>query len=271
MMSSHSIPRSSAALPSINALWIGGSLGAISRCCLKSFLQHGHEVNLYAYDDIPDVPAGITLKDASIIIPHSEIFKHRQKNSYAPFSDIFSYELLTHLEYGIYVDCDVYCIKPITLPEHGYLMGYESDTLINVAVLALPKESALLKALLQIRHNPNFMPEWYPPLRQLRLKIKRLFGFANDLATMPWGITGPSALTYYINKHQLQSLVQPMDVLYPIQYATVNQLLDPNLTLSDIISERSVCVHLYNEVIKGLDLDQLPATCILAQMLDNRI
>ena len=42
------------------------------------------------------------------------------------------------------------------MPNHGYLLGYEDDTKINGAILALPKESELLHALLKSAYDPLF-------------------------------------------------------------------------------------------------------------------
>lgn len=258
-------------LPTINALWIGGQLGQIARACLTSFVMRGHKVHLYTYDKLPDIPDGITVCDGNDIIHHSKIFKHKKKQSYGPFSDIFSYELLKKMDNAIYVDCDIYCLKPMHIPDNGYLFGYENDTLLNVAVLALPKYSELLNALCDIGNNPQFVPEWYSPNRQLRLKIKRFFGKAHHIADMSWGVTGPSALTHYAKKFNAIQYAQPIDVLYPIQYTTVDKLFDDTLTLDDITSDNSICIHLYNEVLKYKDLNQLPPNCILAKMLNNQI
>lgn len=258
-------------LPTINALWIGGQLGQISRACLTSFVMRGHQVNLYTYDDLPDIPNSVNVCDGNDIIHHSKIFKHKKKQSYAPFSDIFSYELLKQTDNAIYVDCDVYCLKPITIPSHGYLFGYEDTDSLNVAILALPKNSELLQALCNIKKNPDFIPEWYPPFRKFRLHIKRLFHQSKDISEMPWGITGPSALTFYAKHYDKAHHAQPIDVLYPIQYSTVNRLLEQNLYIEDITTKNSLCVHLYNEVLRSIDLTKISPNCILSQMLKNQL
>lgn len=102
-------------LPTINALWIGSELNLIASACLKSFLKYGHIVNLYTYGNIVNVPNGVNIIDGSHIIPKEKIVKHQKSGSYALFSDIFRYVLLSKINHGIYVDCDVYCLKPITM------------------------------------------------------------------------------------------------------------------------------------------------------------
>ncbi|MDO4441601.1 MAG: galactosyltransferase Lgt5 [Moraxella sp.] len=258
-------------LPSINALWIGGTLSRLSAVCLSSFVRHGHTVNLYTYGDVAGVPNGVCVCDGNIIIDSSHIIKHQKSGSYALFSDIFRYQLLSKIEDGIYVDCDVYCLQPMSIPEHGYLLGYENPSIINGAVLAMPKDSPLLNTLIELSRQPYFTPEWYSTYDKTRLKIKRLFGYANHISKMGWGVLGPSAITHYTNKLNLAHLVQPIDVLYPIQHHEVDKLLDANLSINDVISERSVCVHLYNETLKHINLNDIHPECILAKMLNQEI
>lgn len=259
-------------LPTINALWIGSELNLIASACLKSFLKHGHIVNLYTYGNIVNVPNGVNIIDGNHIIPKEKIVKHQKTGSYALFSDIFRYVLLSKINHGIYVDCDVYCLKPITIPEHGYLLGFENGSFINGAVLALPKESELLKTLLDLSNQECFTPEWYSTYDKIRLKIKRLFGYANHISKMGWGVLGPSAITYYTKKLQLTHLVQEIDVLYPVQHHEVkDKLLNEQINIADVISERSVCVHLYNETLKYVDLNTISSECILSKMLVNEI
>lgn len=257
-------------LPVISALWIGGQLGQISRACLTSFLMRGHQVNLYTYDNLPDIPEGVNVCDANEIIHHSKIFKHKQTGSYAVFSDVFRYRMLQHID-GLYVDCDAYCIKPVTLPEYGYLMGFEDDNNIANGTLALPKNSQLLQRLVEMTEDEYFIPEWYANKKKRRLKWKKLFGLAKHLADMPWGVTGPAALTYYAKQYQVEHLAQAPDIFYPVPYQRISQLLDPNLTLDDVVTKNTLCVHLYNECLRHKDLTQLDPNCILAKMFRNEL
>lgn len=261
---------SSNALPVIHALWVGGKLGDISRCCLKSFVMRGHEVHLHVYDDIEDVPDGITLVDGNEIIPRKNIIKHKKTGSYALFSDVFRYQLLKQRS-GVYVDCDVYCLKPVHIPESGYLFGFEEDARINGAVLALPRDSKLLDSLLNAAYDPFFIPPWYKKSRQRRLRLKKLLGIGKNIADMPWGVIGPDAITYFVNEHQLLSEVKPIDVFYPVHYRCIQYLLDRDLQIDDVVTGRTVAVHLYNEMLKGLNLKSLGVDCILQKFLDNKL
>lgn len=52
----------------IKMLWIGNQLSPIEQFCMKSFLYHGHQVDLYAYTDIKGVPSGVIMRDANEIV-----------------------------------------------------------------------------------------------------------------------------------------------------------------------------------------------------------
>lgn len=254
-------------LPTIHALWIGDTLGKISTACLSSFIKQGHPVHLHAYMPICDMPVGVTLCDGNLIIPKEKIIKHKATGSYALFSDIFRYELLKKVD-GIYVDCDVFCLKPIILPEHGYLFGYEDDHKINGAILALPKDSQLLNTLIKISHDPNFIPPWYRNSVKKRLMFKKMLGFAKHISKMPWGAIGPEAISYYAKQHQVAHLAQNIDVFYPVHYDCIGHFLNPNLSIHDIITPNTVCIHLYNEKLRHIDLSHLNQNCILNHIIN---
>jgi len=264
------VVKSIVVLPDIHALWVGDSLGPLARCCLISFMQQGHNVILHVYNEIKDAPNGVKLADANKIIDKNKIIKHKKTGSYALFSDVFRYELMRSLGgKGVYVDCDVYCIRPIL--QEDYLVAFEDDSKINGAVLALPKNSIVLNDLLKAAYDPYFIPPWYSKSKQLRFKIKKILGFSKHISDMPWGVIGPEAITYYFHKHNLLSLVKPMDCYYPIHYQCVSKLLDPDLTIDDLVTYRTKCVHLYNEMLKNVDLNQISDKCVLNKMLENSL
>lgn len=252
----------------IHAVWVGKELGKIGRCCLASFVKHGHSVYLHTYQEVIDLPEGVIRLDANLIMPFEQVesLRHRITGSYALFSDVFRYQLLQKIPNIVYVDTDVYCLKPIIVPEHGYLMGFEDDYYINGAVLAMPQDSPLLNALLEITNNPYFIPEWYTADEQKRLKWRKFFRRPTHLADMPWGIIGPAAITHYVRKLDLLKYVQGTDVFYPVIYTRTNHLLEPDLTISDLTTQRTICVHLYHEGLRQRNWQDAHESCVLAKM-----
>src|SRR5687768_2878830 len=73
-------------------LWIGPSLGAVERACLKSVLRQGHRLALYCYREPIGVPDGVELRDAAEILPEHRIIRHKT-GSVALFANWFRYEL----------------------------------------------------------------------------------------------------------------------------------------------------------------------------------
>ncbi|MBA0165891.1 MULTISPECIES: glycosyltransferase [Pectobacterium] len=254
----------------IFALWIGEKLGPIEYCCLKSFVMRGHRVFLYAYTHIENLPLGVYIENASTIVPKEKIFRHKKTGSYAIFSDHFRYELLKKRP-GIYVDCDVYCIEPVDIPSSGYLLGYEEDNKINGAILSLPQNSKLLNSLINISKDKNFIPPWYEKKLRRKLFWKKSFGKAKHVSDLPWGVLGPEAITWYIKEENNSIEIQPIDIFYPLHHRCVSQLFDPGISIRDIVTSRTKCIHLYNEMLKGFNKENINRNCILGEMIRNKI
>ena len=69
----------------------------MSSFCLKSFVDHGHDFDLYTYDLTIAVPAGVRVRDASDLIYQNEVFVYQDgygKGSPSAFSNLFRYKLL---------------------------------------------------------------------------------------------------------------------------------------------------------------------------------
>jgi glycosyltransferase involved in cell wall biosynthesis len=118
--------RTRPANPVIHGMWIGRHLQRLELLTISSFLRHGHEFNLWAYDDIvTPLPAGCVLRDARKILPRSMLFRKRDTDPETGIgagslsgvsSDLFRYRLL-HDQGGIWVDMDITCLRPFTFTE----------------------------------------------------------------------------------------------------------------------------------------------------------
>ena len=128
-------------LATINAIWIGPNLGPIHVACLKSFLNQGHKVILHSYKCPQDKPEKVEFADANLLIPEDQIIRHRETGSFSLFSNLLRYELLRK-ELGLYVDCDIFCLKPII--DAKYIIGFEDNNSLNGAVLKITLKLSLL-------------------------------------------------------------------------------------------------------------------------------
>jgi hypothetical protein len=245
------VPGSGSSLPVINMLWIGGPIGYIERLSIVSFLTAGHPVHLHAYDEVGEVPAGVTLVDAALTAPRQQILKlrYRKSGSFALAANYF--RLLLQLQRkGIWADIDMVALAPFDFPDET-LFGFEAPRRVNNAVLRLPPDSpALLELLAEFR--PNAVPWWIPDQRKRQLALRRFFRIPFGPQDHRWGVYGPTGLTALATKHGLIDRAQPIDVFYPVHYRKVRALFEPGSTIETFTSERTVAVHLWNNKLGEL-------------------
>ena len=250
-------------LATINAIWIGNQLGPVHVACLSSFLNHGHKVVLYSYGIIEDKPEGVLLADANQLIPETYLVRHRKTGDLSLFSDFLRYVLIQK-GLGLYVDCDVYCLKPIV--DTDFIVGWYRDDLVNNAILKLPPDCPALSDLCSIPINRQYIPPWFSTSKRLKFQLRRLIG-RGGVEDLPWGTVGPTALTYFLQKHNLFSHAQPSDIFYPLPSDQFNLLFDPELSVADLVSQRTITIHLSNTVLKRRLEGYIPTNCPLDELV----
>ncbi len=250
-------------LPVVNAIWIGSKLGSIHAACLTSFVVAGHRTVLHCYQRPEDTPAGIELADARKLMPESAVISYRKSGSFSLFSNIYRLKIL-EAGLGLYVDCDVFCLKPIQ--DKDFIFGFETDTGLNGAVLKLPSDSRVLKDFLAAAVDRSFIPPWYKKSRRRQLGFRKAIGFPVTVDRLPWGTLGPRALTYFAEESGVLSHGAPIDVFYPVPFDRVGLFVDPALSLEDLITHRTSCVHLYHQKLKAFAAD-ISATCPLGELM----
>ncbi|HIF9091538.1 TPA: hypothetical protein ACX6NR_000468 [Photobacterium damselae] len=247
--------------PVIRTLWIGGSLSRLEKICLASFLYHGHRVVLYVYDKVDNLPRGVEVADASEIVPKDKIFTYGKitgqgKGSYAGFANYFRYKMLLIHPNSFWVDADVICLKPFLL-EDELVFCYESQTTINNAVIGSKnKGHKLFYELIEYCENPFKIKKW----DTIKIMMKKLYGrFWGKCKTefIPWGLTGPKALSGYVFKLNLEKYSVASPFYYPILPSNWKDIfLDENINISDLGDAYSI--HLWNEYLRrdGIDKNQ---------------
>lgn len=233
-------------------LWIGDHLGPVERACLRSVVRQGHHLTLYCYQEPIGIPKGVEVEDASRVLPETAIVRHR-RGSVAPFSDWFRYELLKR-RLGTWIDTDMYLLRPLD-DQAEHLFGEERPGVINNAVLRLPADSPVLDELLAPFHGT--MPTWLAPRHRLSSHVRRWLRGGVDVGAMPWGTTGPAALTAAAAKFGLCSLALPSTAFYPVPWEHAHWILDPALDLQQMVTGSTVGIHLWNECIQDVK-DRLP-------------
>lgn len=251
----------------IQSLWIGGQLSNVEKLCIQSFLDHGHDFHLYAYENIDNAPAATVIKDAREILPEDSIFRFKDgwgKGSVAGFADVFRLNLL-HKKGGWWVDMDIICLKLFTLDQETVICSSsegEYGALANNCVIKAPQDSAFVKYCLD----------------QLAGK---------DLKNMSFGSAGPFLFQSAVKELNLQQLVVPYRFFNPIAWkfipelvlgkmSTANKLkemvrplLKPATMPGRRITSESYSLHLWNEVWRSGNLDKngtYPASSVFEKL-----
>lgn len=215
----------------IQTLWVGNKLSKMELLSLKSFRFNFNEIHLYLYEDLQDLPNGVTIHDANKIIPAEKIFKYKNNGSYAGFANLFRYKLLLE-KGGIWSDLDIICIKPISIAE-DYLFASErlpdESVQVNNCFIKAPGNSPIMEYCYNIALNKK--PE-----------------------ELHWGETGPRLLTRAVLQFGLEEYVLDPAVICPLDYWNCPDLVTK--PLNDIITEETFTVHLWNEMWKRNSLDK---------------
>jgi Capsular polysaccharide synthesis protein len=137
-----------------SAFWHGPPISPMHWACLASFIERGHQVDLYAYEHL-QVPTGVNVRDANEVLPIDKLFVFHNPNlkspDLGPFSDLFRFKLLLDRG-GWWIDADVLCNRS-DFPECGYAWANEFHELkgtklnIGTSQIKFPKGDRIVKQL----------------------------------------------------------------------------------------------------------------------------
>lgn len=231
----------------IKTLWIGSSLSTIEQLSLKSFIAHGHRVELFTYGLVNNVPEGVDVRDANDILTKDKIFQYKKKTSYAAFADWFRYKML-YLEGGCWVDTDVVCLKPFDF-DMDFFAGFESSDKINNAVLGAKDGMEFFSFMASQAENPNqLLP--YDSFRDKRKKIYRKYFLGNHRGRIKWGEVGPEGLTKAVYYYRLYQNVLSTKAFYPVPCDRWTEIFDDSYPNASNYFPDSFAIHLWNEKIR---------------------
>jgi hypothetical protein len=135
----------------VHGLWIGAKLSKLELLTIHSFVDQGHDFNLWSYSEIQNpLPATVNVRDAAEILPVDCVFRRSTADyevgvgsgSCAGFSDLFRYKLL-YEHGGYWVDMDVTCLRPLDFPEPYVFRSHRLGAVGNV--MKCPRGSRLME------------------------------------------------------------------------------------------------------------------------------
>jgi Alpha 1,4-glycosyltransferase conserved region len=208
------------------SFWHGGALSPYEQFCLKSFVDCGHAVDLYTYDNGLVAPAGVRVCDAAEFINPDEVFVYQAegfgKGSPSAFSNFFRYTLLAE-KGGWWIDTDVVCLTD-RIPIVDEFFARQDADYVNCGIM-------------------YFEPR-HPVMTQCREQTIKL-GRA-----VKWGDAGPHLLTQVLQERGSIDRALPASVCYPIHYSQALDLLRPSRTAAlSAQVESSLFLHVWNSML----------------------
>jgi hypothetical protein len=222
---------------------------------LCSFLKNGHEVHLYAYDEVQGVPSGVKVLDGESIVPRSE-YDYRNFINNGTFADYFRYKLL--LEKGNWwVDTDLVCIKPFDFAE-GYVfasMGTWPITEEKVTPVVRPLRAPVRRTT----QVPQLEKYYDPCVCNNCMKapagseiMQRMWDVCKqyDPAKVRWSEdVGPSLLDRVVKQCGLGDYVKSIGTFNPVDYRDIRRVVDP--TVQWVFKNEAHAIHLWNDLWNG--------------------
>lgn len=218
-------------LPEIQMLWVSGELSDLERLSIVSYLRNGHPVRLFSYQPIPNLPQGTLHEDARAILAETEVFTNPAvagNGGLTVFANFFRYHLLLQRG-GIWSDCDVVCARPLTFAD-GMDCFFASE---RVRGEPGAKTEARVASCL-------FKAPAGSPVVSKTLEIAR----SKDLATAPWGSTGPRALHQAVTELGMAKHMLAPDVVCPVDWWQFTDLINGMF----LLAENSYTIHCWNEL-----------------------
>ncbi len=232
--------------PVAQSLWVGPKLRWIEEMSMQSYLANGWRYQLYTYESVENVPAGVEVLDAGAVLGRSHIFREgagsgMHKGSLGAFSDLFRYALLSKRG-GMWTDTDVINLRRFEPEGKRFISTELSDAGLiglNGAMMAAPAGDHLQADAL---------------IRATRLLDEGGSHFAR---------VGPELLAELIGDGGTQGYtLLPTDFLNPVGWMETGTLLRPFAEIKQLARFKSAFnIHVYTETwrLLGLSLTAPPS------------
>lgn len=271
--------------------WSGPSLGPLEQACLSSFVQAGQPITLYSYDPhIAGVPDGVVLREASQVLALTNSLERVLSLHTARFSDLFRLKMM-QMENLVWVDCDVYLLKPVTFEENLITIGraFRDGTkfLWNGVMYLDPASDMFVDYLsLTTADTIQFRDGWDAKVetgvenksaRDMFTRLGEVNFFSDDL---PRNFFGPILLTLLARDHQQSELIPPR-VHYPFGAPKLRKNTHDPIGFPLAYPKQSETIHFFGSMVRKTcgtywnpetkSYDRLPSGSLLDQALNGTL
>ncbi len=218
--------------------WSGTQLSAYEVLCLNSFVNRGHSIDLYTYDENLRVPAGVVRNGAENVLPKEGFAERLMSLGKLPLlANVIRYRLLS-LREGTWIDADLVLLAD-DLPRHPYLFARQDKRYINNALLRAPRDSELLRRLVDFTEGLD----------------------ADDAARIvdqKFGTYGPHLLTQTVRELNLESHALSAPQIYPLHWKNSPKMFSPrHKTWCEGQVKNALTLHLWNSLRARAHLSEL--------------
>ncbi|EEE38106.1 hypothetical protein RKLH11_1947 [Rhodobacteraceae bacterium KLH11] len=242
-------------LPTIAGFWYGSDLSWLEVLCIRSFLDNGHRFILYCPDQIGGVPEGVDIRPASDVLwPPPFALSGNTRLRVAVFSDIFRLRMLQKTDF-LWADLDAYCVRSFDF-QSAYVFAPAGNGTFPNGVLRLPSASPTLARMLDFVTAQNPTQPWRGPRLQRKNRTRIQNGERWGIEALPWGCSGPKALSYFLRKTGEEQHALPPDTLYPLAREELWKLHRPGIRPQQIERDGVHSVHVYGHQKKWLATQQ---------------
>ena len=187
--------------PDVVTFW-HGPLDRLRRLCLRSQVAAGHQVTVYSFEPLAQLPDGVGNAEAEAILPHafSEKLRPPQPDggwrdwTTLQFSDFFRVRLMAR-NAGLWLDTDVLLLEAVEIDETKPYFAWERPRQLGNSVLYLPAADPIVAAFENLMAQDELTPDWLALRHRLTFALHRLRGGSNRLSDIRVAIYGPAALT----------------------------------------------------------------------------
>lgn len=235
--------------PLISGLWIGDTLPPLAELCIRSYLAHGVNFQLFTYQKYDNIPSETIIRDANEILEHNQIFYH-ETGSLAPFADWFR-SIFLFEEGGLWTDMDVACLSP-DVPTQLPWFATQEEGLIAVGVIGFPPKHPLIGNMRELAEDPSRIMPWDSPniVKAKQIWEQQSSSPLQRRQSAPWGTAGPEGFTRALRYYDLFDSSAPVSSIYPIHYSVWRHCYDGTYKLDSPKLANSWAIHLWAELLR---------------------